>query len=509
MAQGLLGFQYEEEKKVSGMTALGGLPLYVELAHAAGLGQSIQRHIRVQGSQGWTDSQVVLPLVMLNLAGGEAVDDLGILEKDAGFCAVLRKAETYGLTRQERRAQQRRWRKERQRTVPSPSVVFRYLGAFHNAGEEERRKAEEAPKAFIPKPNAALRGLGQVNRDLVAFVQKERPQRRATLDQDATLAETHKRDALFSYQHFKAYQPFQTYWAEQGLLVHSEFRDGNVPAGYQQLRVLQEVLEVLPPGVEQVFLRSDTAGYQHDLLQYCAEGKNQRFEVIGFAVGVDVTPEFKRAVAAVPEEEWHSLERVLDGGERVPTGQEWAEVCFVPEWVSRGKLRPVYRFLAIREPLKQEPLPGMEGQLPFPTVALAQGGHYKLFGVVTNRTLAGDALIWWYRERCGKSEEVHKVLKEDLAGGKLPSGAFGENAAWWAITVLAFNLHVAMERLVLGAGWLGKRLKALRFQLIALPGRVVHHARGLLVRIACGHPSFDVLLVARRQILALAAGPSG
>ena len=204
----------------------------------------------------------------------------------------------------------------------------------------------------------------------------------------------------------------------------------------------------------------------------------------------------------------HPLERALDGGERVATGQEWAEVCFVPERVSRSKDGPAYRFLAIREPLKQAPLPGMEGQLPFPTMLLAQG-HYKLFGVVTNRTLAGDQLIWWHRERCGKSEEVHKVLKEDLAGGKLPSGSFGANAAWWGITLLAFNLYVAMELLVLGKGWLGKRLKALRFHLIGLPGRVVRHARGLLVRIACGHPSFDVLLTARRQILALAAGPSG
>ncbi len=29
-----------------------------------------------------------------------------------------------------------------------------------------------------------------------------------------------------------------------------------------------------------------------------------------------------------------------------------------------------------------------------------------------------------YRIRCGKSEEIHSVMKEDLAGGKLPSGNF-------------------------------------------------------------------------------------
>ena len=41
----------------------------------------------------------------------------------------------------------------------------------------------------------------------------------------------------------------------------------------------------------------------------------------------------------------------------------------------------------------------------------------------------GEALIHWQRERCGKSEEAHSVMKEDFAGGKLPPDDFGENAA--------------------------------------------------------------------------------
>ena len=101
------------------------------------------------------------------------------------------------------------------------------------------------------------------------------------------------------------------------------------------------------------------------------------------------------------------------------------------------------------------------------------------------------------------------MMKEDLAGGKLPSGNFGENAAWWGITVLAFNLNAAMQRLVLGEDWLGKRLKAMRFGLISLPGRVVHHARGLYLRLSGGHPCHELLLRARLRILALAQGPAG
>jgi len=52
------------------MTALAGLPLYIELAQVVGLSKSIQKHLKIRkDSQGWTDSQVVLLLVLLNLAG--------------------------------------------------------------------------------------------------------------------------------------------------------------------------------------------------------------------------------------------------------------------------------------------------------------------------------------------------------------------------------------------------------------------------------------------------------
>ena len=506
MKQGLLAFQYEEERSTTGMTALSGLMTYVELMHAAGLRSSVERHVGVrERGQGWTDSQMITSLILLNLAGGESVSDLDVLEKDAGLCRILREVETYGMRRRERRALKARWRIERRRSVPSGSAVFRYLEGFHDVDEESKR---EAHRAFIAAPNEALGGLGKVNADLVGFMQSRSPHREATLDMDATLVETHKQEALYSYKKYRAYQPLTTYWAEADLIVHSEFRDGNVPAGYQQLRVLTEALEHLPSGVDKVMLRSDTAGYQQQLLRYCAEGRDERFGVIGFAVGVDVTAEFRRVVSQVAEQEWQTLYRKV-GEHRVDTGQQWAEVNFVPNWIGHSKNSPEYRFIATRERLNEQPLPGMETQLelPFPAMRLGDGGWHKVFGVVTNRTLAGDELIWWSRQRCGKGEEVHGVVKNDLAGGRLPSGLFGANAAWWAISVLAFNLSSAMKQLVLGQEWVSRRLKAVRFVLIALPGRVVRHARRLIIRLARGHPSYELLLRARQRILALAAEP--
>lgn len=504
MAQGVLPYKYEEESKPAGMTSLAGLPIYLDLASVLGVSDRIGAHVHVRkAGQGWTDEQAVLSLMLLNLAGGDCVDDIRILEKDEGFCKILGRVETKGLTRPERRALERRWRKERHRSVPSPSALFRYLEAFHDPEEEKKR---EPGKAFIPAPNEHLQGLRKVNQDFVASLQRRHPEREATLDTDATLVETQKKEAFFSYQGSKAYQPFNVWWAEQKVVLHTEFRDGNVPAGYEQLRVFQEALDMLPGGVTKVDLRSDTAGYEHTLLRYCEKGENPRFGRIEFAVGVDVTKEFKKAVAGVEEAEWHPFWKE---GKR-ETGAEWAEVCFVPNAISRSKNDPVYRYLAIREVLEEPELPGMERhvELPFPTMSMEKR-RYKVFGVVTNRDVEGNQLINWHHQRCGKSEEAHSIMKEDLAGGKLPSSEFGENAAWWWIMVLAFNLHSAMKQLVLQGSWVGQRMKAIRFSLIGLPGRVLNHARGLIVRLVKNHPSLAVLVKARQRILELDNTPSG
>jgi hypothetical protein len=325
---------------------------------------------------------------------------------------------------------------------------------------------------------------------------------------DATLIETHKREALPCYKGFKAYQPLNCWWAEQGVVLHSEFRDGNVPAGYQQLRVLKDCLATAAAvGVTKVYLRSDSAGYQQDLLLYCGEGKDARFGVIEFAVSADVTEEFRRAVRAVAEADWQPLYRTVEG-EHYRTDQEFAEVCFVPNWAGHSRKRADYRFLAIREPLRQLDLDDA-AQLPFPTEEFAAKGRFKLFGIVTNRTLPGDQVIWWLRERCGKSEEVHAVMKTDLAGGRMPSGLFGANAAWWTIMILAHNLNAVMKRLVLGPAWVARRMKALRFSLINLPGRIIRHGRRLIIRVVGAGETLALLLSARRTILALAVAPSG
>jgi len=505
MAQGELGFKYEVENQGEGMTGMGGIGPYLDLACRSGMVRSIERHVKARGEQGWTDAESVLSLVMLNLVGGDCVEDVDRLESDKGFCRLFSKAVSQGLSWKGRRGLKRRWRKEKRRSVPSSSAIFRYLAEFHDRAQEGLR---ERGKALIPLSKEALQGLCKVNADLVGFVQNNRAEQTATLDMDATLVETEKASALWCYEGYVAYQPINTWWAEQGLVVHTEFRDGNVPAGFEQRRVLEEALESLPKRVRKVRMRSDTAGYQHDLLRYCDEEKNKWCGRIEFAVGCDVTPEFKKAVLEVGEEDWVVLKRRERSGELKETARQWAEVCYVPNAIGRSKKGSEYRYLAIRERMQDQlVLPGMEQDekgLPFQT--MRKGGvRYKVFGIVTNMHWEGQELIEWHYKRCGRSEQAHSVMKEDLAGGTLPSGDFGENAAWWWIMVLAFNLNAALKSLVLGGQWVYKRMKAIRFHLINIPARIMERSRQLSLRLSAGDSAYGWLIQIRARIAGLAS----
>jgi len=88
----------------------------------------------------------------------------------------------------------------------------------------------------------------------------------------------------------------------------------------------------------------------------------------------------------------------------------------------------------------------------FSTLKLNEQGHYKISGIVTNRSILGDELIHWYQQRCGRQ---FPAMKEDLAGGSNLLGDFGENVAWWMIMIMiiAFNLNYLMKHLVLPKYW--------------------------------------------------------
>ena len=420
---------------------------------------------------------------MLNLLGGESITDIDRLAEDGGLGAMARMADVFHFNREEKRDLARRFRGGRTRTFPAATQLYTFLEQFHHTEEEKKR---QEGVAFIPAPLSSLTALQTLNALLLAWLQQRHPQTTATLDVDATLAETTIQTAKFCYKHYRAYQPLNVFWAEQQVVLHSEFRDGNVPAGFQLRRVVQESLAHLPASVQTLYLRSDTAGYDTDVLFWCERAtEHPQYGRIQFTISADVTSEFRKAVATVTE--WPPVPRTESGSHRSPE-REYAEVVFVPtSHAMQSDIKEPFQYVAIRERL-HAPLTLLEAgdqkKLPFPTQDFG-GRLYKLAGLVTNRREAAAAqLINWHYARCGKSEEAHAIMKEDFTGGRFPSQLFGAHAAWWALMILSMNLQMVMKRTMLGKNWLTKRMKAVRFGVMAQSGRFIGHARQQVLRVS-------------------------
>ena len=187
---------------------------------------------------------------------------------------------------------------------------------------------------------------------------------------------------------------------------------------------------------------------------------------IGFAISARMSEGLHAALLAVPAEAWQST------GEDPEVIRECAEVAYVPSEKTEKKDQQPLRYVGIR-------LRKRQGEL------FGDGTAVKHFAVVSNIwEWSAPRLLEWHRQKAGTIEMVHDILKNDLAAGVLPCGRFGANAAWLRLAVLAHNVMTALKRLALPPELLSARPKRLRFLIFNTAGRLVRHARQMVLRLA-------------------------
>lgn len=445
--QGILPFIFETAPQPMDLTAFAGLTLVSETMLALGLDEVVREHLQLRARQrGYEEFDKLQALVLVQAAGGDCVEDVRILARDAGLVRLLA------------------------RPLPSPDALHDFLGAFHDEAQVAGRPG--AGVAWIPDENAALGALAAVNTALVQRAVRRTPGRQATMDLDATIIESHKRDALPHYKGGRGYQPTAVVWAEQDLVLADQYRDGNVPAGMDTLTVARRAVAAVPPAVRDRAFRGDSACYDEALLKYLVR------EQIAFTISADMSPEL-RTVCADPAVAWALLEDRLTETVRV------AEVEFTPgAWPKQA--HPL-RYVAIEIRPKQGTL------FTEPR---------KYLAVVSNRgeALAPAALVRWHWEKAGTIEFVHDVSKNDLAAGLPPSGKFGANAAWYRLTLLTYNVLTVLRRLALPDRFRHARPKRLRYEVFTLPAEIHTHARQLRARLGGPPLTVDELVAARGRL---------
>jgi hypothetical protein len=446
-AEGEFLFEIDAQPLEESITALGGVPLVVRALRSLDVPGSVKRNVVVkERDRGYDEATYVESLVVLNAVGGECLEDLEQLREDAGLAEMLGHA------------------------IPSAEAARKFLYQFHEQEkiEQAQRELPEGRVAYIPEESGPLQGLAQVNQDLVQELARRCPEHKiATIDMDTTIIESWKREAKPHYEGGTGYQPLLAVWAELNVVVADEFRDGNVPAHQSPLGVAQRAFAGLPQQVQEMYFRGDAACDEERLISWLRnpqrEGGPQGF--IGFAVSARMNEALHQAVLVKAEESWEPQSedsRVI---------KECAEVVYVPEETPENRYREPLRYVAIRIRQKQQEL-------------FADGSRVKHFVVMSNRwELSPKKLLDWHREKAGTIEGVHDVIKNELAGGVMPCGRFGANAAWLRLSVLTYNALTALKRLALPPELITARPKRLRFLIFHTPGKLIHHARRTILRL--------------------------
>ena len=309
---------------------------------------------------------------------------------------------------------------------------------------------------------------GLVRRIAKLYEQAGQAQRMATVDQDATIIESHKEAAYYHYEEGRGYQPMVAVWAEADLVLADEFRDGNVPGLFSPLTCAKAAFAALPANLTQWGFRGDTACYENQLLRWLDDlqrdgGPKGRIE---YAIGAPCHAGLLQSMHRVKETDWITQETEEDGTQR-----QWADLDYVPSLKYEGKDLQPRRYIGIRL-LKPQ------------GILFADGSDRQHHTVVTNRTESGDRVLDWHREKAGTIEQVHDQVKNGLGGGRMPSGKFGANAAWFRIACIAFNVILALR-----AKWPDEELrtahmKRLRFRIFHVTGRVVRDRRKFSLRVS-------------------------
>ncbi|MBM4363130.1 MAG: transposase [Deltaproteobacteria bacterium] len=166
--------------------------------------------------------------------------------------------------------------------MADPRRLFLY--EFHDESliERAKRLRPSGTVAFIPAESELLAGLARVSVASVHAIAARGKGTRATLDHDATIQESHKREALPHYRGGRGYQPACIYWAEQDLVIGDEYRDGNVPAGMGNLPLIEKAFQSLPDKVRDRFFRADSACYEAAVRKWLADPERTSKGRIGF-----------------------------------------------------------------------------------------------------------------------------------------------------------------------------------------------------------------------------------
>lgn len=282
-----------------------------------------------------------------------------------------------------------------------------------------------------------------------------------TIDLDSTIVEVHgkqKHGAAFGYTRVLGYHPLLATRAGTGEVLHARLRKGSSQRGTKRFceELIARVRRAGATGA--LTLRADSGFFSWDLLAIL-----DRLSVT-WSITVHQNTSVQAVIAAIPEEAWVDI-TYPDGG-----AAQVAEATYVTGGGktkrAEHRVRLVVRRTRLTDPVQRQLWP-----------------DWRHHAFVTNLELEVVEADRFHRAHA-TVELAIRDLKEGAGLEHCPSGRFFANAAWLGCAVLAHNLFrwtaslggvISGDRLTVGS--------TVRFQLLAVPGRIVKPAGRPVLRL--------------------------
>jgi hypothetical protein len=428
----------------AGLVSHAGSALVAQVADNLGLTKALSLRLAAlkQRRRGHDPGRVIRDLAVMLADGGECVSDLG---------AVRDQQALFG-------------------PVASDSTAFRVVDRI--ASEPGLLEALRAAHARARERFWELHGAPE----------------RLTIDVDATLITAHseKEQAAGTYKGGYGFHPLQAYADETREALGGLLRPGNAGANTaaDHVAVLDRALEQIPAEhIEsiEILVRADSAGATHGLVDYCREAN------LRFSVGYELTEPVRAAILQIPEDAWVPA---LDQDGSVRENGEVAEITDrldLSAWPERTRL-------IVR---RERPHPG--AQLSFTD----HDGH-RFQAILTDQPDADIAVLERrHRQRAHVEDRVRDDKDTGLA--KLPFKEFALNEVWLEIVLLAHDLIVWTQALLLSGELAKAEPKRLRYRLLHVAARLAFHGRRGRLRLQHDWPWATELAAAFHKLKALPA----
>ena len=348
--------------------------------------------------------------------------------------------------------------------------------------------------ASVPTARRVLLSIGQPQIDRVrqaralararAWEAGAAPER-VVLDFDATPISVHseKEHAAGHYKGGFGFNPLLVSCGRE--VLAGVLRPGNAGANNAQdhLKLLELALEQLPHSVldGDILARSDSAGASHDFASGCRETR------IRFSLGYAINATVREQILALSEAAWAPAVN-QDGQPR-----EGAWVTELTGQIDLAGWPEGTRLICRRE----RPHPG--AQLTFTD---ADGHRFQCF--ITDQDGPDIAALEATHRQHAEVEDRVKTLKATGAG-HLPFQSFQANAAWFELALLAHDILVWTQQLLLDGEHASSEPKRLRYRILHVAGQITRHARRSTLHLPADWPWATAILTAFQRLQALPA----